>query len=312
MSHCRWNDGTDIAARVTTKRLGGIDYQTTLSIWVNQAKWADSVVIDRFQRGEKSYTQTTRIKIDSHSMTVCMTDARDGINRPEIALSGREEYCHSDPTGSHPTDPDRKEFPDPDLLRPPPGWSVNHSDDDQLCNAMLANLGATHFGNIDFKKPQTGDLVYPDIQEANTRHGAADLNPTRWDIENSGHPMWVTYVSSSMLSHLIYVYYVYDEAALKQLLASERRPEDLARFATRIFPDSLGYCPVPETSGSRNTSPDCDTDVQDVWDLFITPATFRGVNYLLLGKDDSLTAVKPLSGNKYEEPCQFQMAKGAH
>ena len=312
MSHCRWGDGTDIAARMTTEKLGGIDYQTTLSVWVNGAKWIDSAVIDRFRRAEDDYSQTTRIKIDSQGMTVCTARSRDGINRPEIELSYREEGCYTRPAGSYPTDPDRREFPDLDPPPPPPGWSVSHSDDDALCRAMLIKLGATRFGHIDYTKPQTGDLIYPDVKEAQTGRKAAAFNPTRWDIENSGHPMWVTYVSSFMLSHLVYVYYVYDDAALKQLQASALRPEDLAHFATRIFPDSLGYCPSPNLSGRQITAPYCDDSVQDVWDLSITPVTFRGVSYLLLSKDDFVAVVKPLPDNKYEEPCQYRVAEAAH
>ena len=310
IGECRWDDGTDIIVHFVSRGDAALGGYSTISVWVNEAKWVDAAETDLSSPAPQTYRQTTRIKIDQKAMTVCEVTANDDNHLDPDAPHSPED-CKTQPTSSLPHDRDSKEFPSEGQERPlPPSISVTHSDDDKLCNALLAEFSTTDSGmtatQSDKGKAHKSELSVTDIT-ADQLGKTMDLHPVRWDIENSGHPLWVTSLSGMMLSHLVYLYYVFDDEGLKHFQASGRSPEDLVRYARRTFPTSLGYCPSPVLPDVKTSQP-CYTGIQDVWDMSLGAVTFRGVHYLLLQKD-FIAVVKPKAGGKYEEPCQFKMAE---
>ena len=317
---CRWNDGTLILVHYITAGGDQAEIDSTVSIWVNEAKWVDSALTFEFQNWEHSYQKTTRITIDAKGLTTCQLPVHnpsglDGDDQPT-----GPEVCTMRRTASLPHRRDGREFPESSREVPePPAARVVQGTDPKLCEVILKEIeGKPWTGSPMFRNDlggarlqqlvpvDPGDISATDLPADDAEGpGSQGLNPPKWDINNTGHPLWVLHTEEFLSARLIQTYFAYDDAGLKQLKASDRTKDDLYRYATRVYPDSLGYCQLAKNANGANRPTDCE--ISELLDLDINPVAIRGTNYLFLSKGDHFVSViKPLGSHDYEMSCLLE------
>lgn len=286
---CQWKDGTTILVHYRTD-VNEMSSETEVSVWVNEAKWVSHATTGEYERyGESDFKITSSITINAKGMTLCKTPMHEEAGSED---SAGPEVCKFQPKESLPHKRDSREFPEHGKEIPqPPTAEVVASDDDELCAGILREIEGADWGKSYFSGgARLKELVPKDSGPVSTAH---DLNPDppKWDIDNTGQPLLVLHTDDA--------YYAYDNDAYAKLLTSERTEADIYRFATRVFPQSAGYCP-PAIASPQDRS--CPPENES-----INPVSYRGTHYLFVSTNDrEVVVIKPTGTTDYARTCTLQ------
>ncbi len=327
---CRWSNGTEVLVHLGTD---------ALSVWVGQAKWVEAAHI--FTPPEGSPTgdsvrydlRTTKITIDRRGLLLCKRGHH--FDDDGNADTG-DESCVTKPKHDLNSRRDPIEYPTPTTRRPAPfTHRIATAAEPRLCKLLDDFSGKTPwvdelttFGPNDFVDPLR-EITFPDYAGPTDQDVDSPWHPFRWDVNNTGKPLWMVRTGSHLGRVIEDTFYAFDDDAFKNISSGSHSDADLIRHATSVFPTDWWTCAHYGRRDPSNSDGGClghglqyvDIDgkqrAYDGGEDVLVPFSYRQHQYFVVrsfsrgypmsgGPDSIVFVVKPLPLHQYEVTCVFE------